>query len=63
MKIAPANDDKEIVENPLIYKFGYESIIKIDDTSRFMFEIFIPVELLKSPHYSQKNVTDVFNIK
>lgn len=29
----------------LIDKFGYESILKVDETRRYLFEIFQPIEI------------------
>jgi hypothetical protein len=36
---------KDSMEGILIDKFGYESVIRADETNRFMFEVFVPAEV------------------
>ena len=53
-------DETVVSENQLIGMFGYECIMKIDDDRKFMFEVFVPVELKGSVKhkYSSKNVSE-----
>ena len=41
----PIKQSRAITEWMLLKKFGYQCIFKIDESKKFLFEFFIPVDL------------------
>eukprot|EP00347_Sterkiella_histriomuscorum_P002911 403366318 len=56
-----SNDQEFFQEDELINKFGYECVVQVCDSRLFMFEIFMPVEVLEEKFHEEDIEKDQFN--